>query len=227
MLPKIDYPIHEFEIPSLGVTRKFRPFLVKEERILLYAKESDDPHASRKAVKQVINNAAIDWIDVDSLAIFDIAWLFIQLRIASVSNVVEQEYEDREDEKTYKVSIDLTKIKKPDIKNISRSISLPGGSSLILRWPNGAIFGTTLGETEAILACADGIINPDNSVTPIDSTPEEFNEWLELLPISVLESIDSFFSSVPDVELDVSYTNSLGTVRDIKLKGLSDFFDLR
>jgi hypothetical protein len=92
MLPKIDVPIYETKMISTGNTIKFRPFLVKEQKLFLMASQSDDTKDMISAIKQVINNCVLDEIDVDSLATFDLEYLFLQLRARSVNEVVNLKY---------------------------------------------------------------------------------------------------------------------------------------
>jgi hypothetical protein len=226
MLPKLDQPILRITIPSKGIEGKFRPMLVKEERLLLIAKQSSDPEDILLTVKQVIANCSLDdGFQVDQLAMFDVEWLFIRIRALSVSNIIEQTYEDREDGKEYKLKVDLDQIEMPDINGVNRDIDLNGVGFLRLRFPPASLYSTKKSESDALFECAEAIYNGDQ-VTPIDSK-EEFDKWYEDLPISVSNQIDEFFSKIPSMKLDLRYTNSLGSERKIELRTLSDFFDLR
>jgi T4 bacteriophage base plate protein len=89
MLPKIEYPIYDFYVKSVDRRVKFRPFLVKEEKILLMAKESKDPEAIRLAIRQIIQNCLVDNIDVDKLPLFDVEMIFLKLRAKSVGETVK------------------------------------------------------------------------------------------------------------------------------------------
>jgi hypothetical protein len=226
MLPKLDQPVLRITIPSMGIEGKFRPMLVKEERLLLIAKQSSDPEDVLLTVKQVISNCSLDdGFQIDKLAMFDIEWLFIRIRALSVSNIIEQTYEDREDGKEYKLKIDLDLIEMPKIDGVNRDIDLNGVGFLRLRFPPASLYSTKKSESDALFECAEAIYNGDQ-VTPIDSK-EEFDKWYEDLPINVSNQIDEFFSKIPSMKLDLRYTNSLGSERKIELRTLSDFFDLR
>jgi hypothetical protein len=166
-----------------------------------------------------------DGFQIDKLAMFDIEWLFIRIRALSVSNIIEQTYEDREDGKEYKLKIDLDLIEMPKIDGVNRDIDLNGVGFLRLRFPPASLYSTKKSESDALFECAEAIYNGDQ-VTPIDSK-EEFDKWYEDLPINVSNQIDEFFSKIPSMKLDLRYTNSLGSERKIELRTLSDFFDLR
>ena len=111
-LPKIEYPIHLINIPSINKKIKFRPFLVKEEKLLLMAKESDNLADNLLATKQVINNCCLEPLDINKLAIFDLEYIFLKLRALSVDNMVKLSYVDNEDNKTYTFDVDLNEVEK-------------------------------------------------------------------------------------------------------------------
>ena len=109
-LPKIDYPITNINVPSLKANFKFRPFLVKEEKILLMARESDNAADILIAIKQIINNCAIDKkLDINKLSLFDLEYIFLKIRAISVDNKVKVGFKDTEDGKIYDFEVDLNK----------------------------------------------------------------------------------------------------------------------
>jgi hypothetical protein len=108
-LPKISTPILSFVIPSTGMVMKFRPFLVKEEKILLLAQQGGD-NDTITALKQVITNCCHDQINVDKLTTFDIEYIFLKLRSKSVDNMVKLRFRDREDDKIYDFDVNLDEI---------------------------------------------------------------------------------------------------------------------
>jgi hypothetical protein len=114
-LPKINYPIFELILPSTKQNVKYRPFLVKEEKILLTAQISGEPQDIINSIKQVINNCIItEGVDVDKVTTFDLEYLFIKIRAKSVNNVITLAYKDLEDEKRYEVEVDLDQIEIKD-----------------------------------------------------------------------------------------------------------------
>jgi len=110
-LPKITHPMFDVIIPSTKTKIKIRPMLVKEEKILLMAKNGEEETEILAAVNQVVNNCIItDGIDVDKLALFDVEYLFVKIRAVSVSNVSKVSYKDNEDEKIYDFEVDLNNV---------------------------------------------------------------------------------------------------------------------
>lgn len=226
MLPKIDLPIVEITIPSLGTRMKFRPYLVREEKLLLMGKQGGElDHLL--SIKQVVVNCCLEEnFQIDRLSVFDLEWVFIKLRSISVSSMVEQEYDDSEDELTYKINVDLDQVLMPDCTGIDRDIVLPNDAgTLRMRFPSASLYGSKSTDDDVLFACAEMIYKVD-AVTPIDNR-EEFLEWYDTLPVSVSSQVQKFFTLIPTMSLDLKYTNSRGSERTIKLRTLSDFFDLR
>ena len=136
-LPKIKHPIYEFKVPSMGTKESFRPFLVKEEKVLLMAKSSEDPSDAMRAVKQIVNNCAIsESFDVDKLTIFDLEYLFLQLRAVSVSNIVKVSYRDNEDGKVYDFGIDLKEVDVEFPEGIEKVIRVTDDMGIVMKWPS-------------------------------------------------------------------------------------------
>jgi len=233
-LPKIKHPIFEFTIPSINKKEPFRPFLVKEEKILLMAKSSEDPSDILRAVKQVVNNCAInDSFNVDKLAIFDIEYLFIQLRSVSVNNVVKLSYRDNEDQEIYDFEIDLKGVKVKFPEKIDRVIKITDKTGIQMKYPAASIFDDKeffgAGDDayyELIIRCLDKIYDEDDIFDPEDYSREEIEEFLNELSVDVFENIQAFMNNVPKVYHKLEYKNKNGNNRIIELTSLTDFFTL-
>jgi hypothetical protein len=233
-LPKIKHPIFEFTVPSTNKKEPFRPFLVKEEKILLMAKSSEDPSDILRAVKQVVNNCAInDSFDVDRLAIFDIEYLFIQLRSVSVNNVVKLSYRDNEDQEIYDFEIDLKEVKVRFPEKIDRVIKITDKTGIQMKYPAASIFDDKeffgAGDDayyELIIRCLDKIYDEDDIFDPEDYSREEIEEFLNELSVDVFENIQAFMNNVPKVYHKLEYKNKNGNNRIIELTSLTDFFTL-
>ncbi len=234
MLPKIKHPIFEFTVPSTGKKEPFRPFLVKEEKILLMAKSSEDSTDILRAVKQVVNNCALnDSLDVDKLAIFDIEYLFIQLRSISVNNIVKVSYRDNEDQEIYDFEIDLKEVKVQFPEKVERVVKITENMGIQMRYPPASIFNDKefleAGEDvfyELIARCIDKIYDGDDIFNPADYTKKEIESFLDDVGIDVFEKIQTFMSNVPKLYHKLEYKNKNGNVRVIELTSLSDFFTL-
>ena len=234
-LPKIDYPIYSITIPSTNSTFKFRPFLVKEEKILLMSKESDNPADILGAIKQIITNCAIDKnFDSNKLALFDLEYVFLKLRAFSVDNVVKVAYKDAEDEKVYDFEIDLNEIRVVFPENSDNNIKITENSGIIMKYPPATLYDDkeflNLDKDymfELIIRCIDKIYYEDEVYESKNYKKEELSEFLESLSMKVFEQIQKFLLSVPKLEHKLNYKNSLGKDKEIVLSSLNDFFTWR
>jgi len=234
-LPKIDYPIYNFKVPSLGNNYKFRPFLVKEEKLLLMAKESDNPSDILSAIKQIINNCIMDTkLDIDRLAIFDLEYLFLKLRAVSIDNIAKVAYKDFEDEKIYEFDVDLNSIEVVFPKNIENNIKITEKSGIVMKYPSSTLYDDKefLNSEkeymfELIIRCIDKIYYEDEIYESSNYSKNELSEFLENLSMKVFEDVQKFLVNVPKIEHKIQYKNSLENDREIVLSSLNDFFTWR
>lgn len=234
-LPKIDYPVYKIKIPSLKKDSQFRPFLVKEEKLLLMAKESENGADILAAIKQIINNCSIDSkFDVNKLAIFDLEYVFLKLRSISVDNIVKVSYKDNEDEKIYDFDIDLNKVEVIFPEKIDNNIKITNKSGIIMKYPSADLYDDqeflTLEKDylfELIIRCIESIYYEDQVYSSKDYKKEDLNEFLESLDIKTFEKVQKFLLSAPKLEHKIKYKNSLEHDREIVLSSLNDFFTWR
>lgn len=234
MLPKINHPIFEFVIPSTGKKESFRPFLVKEEKILLMAKSSEDQADILRAIKQIINNCSLNnTFNVDKLAIFDIEYLFLQLRAVSVNNIIKISYRDNEDDEVRDFEIDIKNVKVTFPENVDKVIKITDNMGIKMKYPQGMIFDDreffNSGEDsfyELIIRCLDKIYDGEEIYEPSDYTKEEIETFLDDVGINVYEKIQTFMYDLPKLYYKLQYTNKNGNERIIELTSLSDFFTL-
>lgn len=234
-LPKIEYPIHKIKIPSLKKEYPFRPFLVKEEKLLLMSKESENASDTLSAIKQIINNCCLDRkLDINKLAIFDLEYIFLKLRAISVNNVVKVTYKDNEDEKLYnfEINLDQIQIKYPD--KIDNNIKITDNSGIVMRYPSAALYDDqeflNLEKNymfELIIRCIESIYYEDQIYLCKDYKKEELIDFLDSLDIKTFEKIQTFLVNVPKMEYVINYKNSMGNDREIILNSLNDFFSWR
>lgn len=235
MLPKIKHPVFEFIVPSTKKKEMFRPFLVREEKILLMAKTAEDKADIFRAIKQVINNCALNaGFDVDKLATFDLEFLFIQLRSVSVNNNVSVSYRDNEDGEIYEFDIDLNKIKVEFPEGIDSKIMINPEVGIKLKYPSASIFDDKAfmnsGEDsyyELVVRSIDKIFDTESVYDPAEYKPEEIEDFMNQLDVKTFEKIQSFMNSMPRLYYKISYNNKNGNERNIELTTLSDFFTLR
>lgn len=234
-LPKIDYPVFKINIPSLKKDYQFRPFLVKEEKLLLMAKESENPADVLSAIKQIVNNCSIDRkLDISKLALFDIEYIFLRLRAISVDNVIKVSYKDNEDGKIYDFEVNLEEVKIKYPKDLDNKIVITPQSGIIMKYPSASLYDDEeflkLDKDymfELIIRCIDSIYYEDQIYESKDYKREELNEFLENLNIKAFEKVQNFLLNVPKMEYKILYQNELGNDREIVLSSLNDFFTWR
>ena len=237
ILPKISVPTYSLEIPSIKKEIKYRPFLVKEEKILIIAMESDDMKQIMDAVKTVISNCIITkGIKVDQLATFDIEYLFLNVRGKSVGESVDVLITCPDDGTTQvPVSINLDEIKVTVDENHSRDIKLDDVLSLRMKYPSLQEFvknnfdnteSASVNDTfEMISACVEQIYSEEESWNASDTTKKELNEFLEQLTTNQFKEIEKFFDTMPKLSHTIKLKNpNTGEVSEVVLEGLNSFF---
>ena len=236
-LPKINTPIYELEIPSTGKKIRYRPFLVKEEKVLIIAMESEDPKQMASAVKDVISNCILSrGIKVNELATFDIEYLFLNIRGKSVGEEVEVLVTCPDDNKTkVPVNINLDAIKVETHKDHSKDIKLDDNLTLRMKYPSMSEFIKTnfsanaqIGVTdtfELITNCVDQIFSEEESWASSDCTKKEINEFIESLSSKQFKEVERFFETMPKLSHTIKVKNpETGIESDILLEGLTSFF---
>jgi len=234
-LPKVDHPLYDFIIPSTKKSIKIRAMLSKEERLLLMAKESEQPDDILEAIKQACNNCMIGTMDADELSIFDLELLFIKLRAYSVSNMIQVSYKDGEDEQVYDFQIDLGNIavKFPD--HLDKIIKVDDKISIRMKYPPASLYsnkeflradGKKIMDL-LVMSSIDAVLDHGTEVRFASATEPEIKEFLDSLPIPVFEKIREFLTNLPTVYHEITYKNKMDHERKIVLSTLNDFFTLR
>jgi len=232
-LPKIVVPTFELILPSTDKKLKYRPFLVKEEKILLMAKESGDKIDIYNAIKQIIQNCILeDDFDVNTITIFDMEYIFIKLRAVSVSNEIQFTVTDSDDGITYDLKLDLNEVEviKSEQNN---KIMITDEVGLIMKYltPNISekIYNlTTLTEIndELVKSSIDYVFD-NEEVYDWKTIPEkEKIEFLENLTTNAYDKIEEFYNNSPKIEHIVTYKNSNGDTKKVIFRTLDDFFIL-
>lgn len=236
-LPKIATPSYNLEIPSLKKEIKFRPFLVKEEKILIIAMESEDPKQITEAVKNILENCILTkGINVNQLATFDIEYLFLNIRGKSVGENVDVLITCPDDGKTQvPVSISLDDIKVNFNKDHSKDIKLDDNLILRMRYPSLKEFIKTnftnnfdisVDETfDLIVSCIDQVYNEEESWTASDCTKKELSEFMDQLTSLQFKEVEKFFQTMPKLSHTIKIKNPNTKVEsEVILEGLSSFF---
>ena len=235
-LPKIATPTYELVLPSSDRKIKYRPFLVKEEKILIIAMESEDQKQITNAIKSVINNCILSrGIKVDKLSTFDIEYLFLNIRGKSVGEDVEVLVTCPDDNKTkVPVRINLDDIKIITHDDHKRDIKLDDSLLMRMRYPSinefiKSNFSTSEVKSEdtfdLIISCIEQIFNDEESWSTSDCTKEEMNDFLDQLNSNQFKEIEKFFDTMPKLSHTLTVNNPNTKVKsDIKLEGLAAFF---
>lgn len=234
-LPKLMHPVFDLTVPSTKQKYKFRPFLVKEEKLLLMAKQSEEKTDITGAIKQVIGNCEVESrLDVNTLASFDVEYLFLKLRAKSINNLIELSYTDYEDEQVYKFEIDVEEVEISYDPLHSNIIKLSETSGLVMKYPSMDLVAEVVERPEItdllfhmIKGCIEQYYDGDSITYFKDCTKEEIDEFVDSLPTTVISDFEQFFDTMPRIYHKLEYTNKNGTERVIELKTLEDFFTLR
>ena len=227
-LPKINQPIHQLTLPSNGKVVHFRPFTVREEKLLLMAQESGEEKDIINTYKQLINNCCIDPVDVDKLASFDIEYFFILLRAKSVSNVAKVLIRDQEDEEQYEVEVNLDKVEVVKKPNVSNNISLTDTIGVILQYPTfESIVAQSNDKVDTLTIlrnCITQIYDGEEVFDVANYTTKELDEFVLSLNTHQMEKIKEFFESIPKIVVKVKYITKAGAVKEMAIEGINNFF---
>jgi hypothetical protein len=233
-LPKINKPIFSMLVPSQKKEVRFRPFLVREEKILLIAQQGGTDKEMINALKQILTNCIIDSeFDVDDLTTFDLEYMFLKLRAKSVSNIIKVSYQDAEDveSKVYDFDIDLDSIEIEFDPAHENKIEIGEGIGMIMRDPSVNVVNDIPPESSEvdianhlIRNCIDKVYDAETVYHMNEHSEEEIEEFIDNLDVATYEKLNKFFETLPKMRHVLNYTNSKGTQREIVLSGLRDFF---
>ena len=236
-LPKIATPTYELELPSTGQTIQYRPFLVKEEKLLVLALEGEDVKEITTAIKNVIKSCIqTKGIKVDTLPTFDIEYLFLNIRGKSVGEELEVKLLCPDDNETYvpvTIPIDEIGILKND--DHTNQIKLDANLMMEMKYPSLAEFiknnfdfggDATMDQSfDLIASCIDKIYNEEEVWAAADCTKKEINSFLEQMNSSQFKDIEKFFETMPKLSHTVKVKNPKTKVEsEVVLEGLSSFF---
>ena len=236
-LPKISTPTYELELPSTGETIQYRPFLVKEEKLLVIALESEDTKQITTAIKTVIKNCILTkGVKVEELPTFDIEYLFLNIRGKSVGEVIDVNIicpDDGETQVTVKIDLDSIQVQKNE--EHSNKIKLDDSIMMEMKYPsldqfikNNFDFNdkSAMDQSfELIASCIGKIFTEDEVWSSSDVTKKELTEFLESMNSSQFKDIESFFETMPKLSHKLTVKNpNTGVESEVVLEGLASFF---
>ena len=234
-LPKLNTPTYELEVPSTDEKIKYRPFLVKEEKILLMAMESKDNAQIINAVKDIVSSCTFEKLNVATMPMFDMEYIFLNIRAKSVGEVSKIKILCPDDKKTYaSVELDLTKVEVQVGDEHSNKIELTDDMGLIMTYPT----------IDSFLESGIEDINANNMLDVIgtcilqiyeqkgekvyqakDQTKKELTEFIESMNSNQFKKLQSFFDTMPKLTHTIKVKNpKTKKSSDVKLTGLNDFF---
>ena len=236
-LPKIATPTYELELPSTGKTIQYRPFLVKEEKLLVIALESEDNKQITNAIKAVLRACVLTkGIKVENLPTFDIEYLFLNIRGKSVGEELDGNIICPDDEVTeVAVKIDLDDIQVQRDEKHTNKIKLDDNLMMEMKYPSLDEFiksnfdfndRNQMDQSfQLIASCIDKIYTEDEVWATADCTKKEVNEFLEGMNSNQFKEIEAFFTTMPKLSHTISVTNPKTKVKsDVVLEGLAAFF---
>lgn len=241
-LPKIAAPIFELNLPSTGQAVKYRPFLVKEQKILLLALESEDQKSITTAIKQIINNCAIDPVDVDKLPTFDLEYFFVRLRAKSINERVDLRMSHpafknklgEECSHQTNVSFDLMELEVSKTPNHTDTILLDdvNGIGIKLKYPTMEIDASLTGDetqmdlaTISVINAIDYIYDKENVYKKEDHTKQELLDFIDNLSQEQFTKLASFFETMPKLKHMIKWKcGKCGQEDESELEGMSNFF---
>ena len=234
-LPQVVLPTYELEIPSNGKKIKYRPFVVKEEKLLLLALETNDEKQIEDAVKTTLKGCIQSRVKIENLAIFDLEYIFLQIRAVSVGEIVEMKVTCKDDNTTkvqYNLNLSEVNVIKPE--GHSNKIMLSDDMGVIMKYPqwNDFIIGSVMGQSlsaegiiEIIADCVDQIFDAEDVYDSSTTSKKEFVQFVENLTNAQFEKIQEFFQSCPRLEHKFTVINpNTGEPSEFVLTGLSNFF---
>ena len=236
-LPKIATPTYELELPSTGQTIQYRPFLVKEEKLLVLALEGEDVKEITTAIKNVIKSCIqTKGIKVDTLPTFDIEYLFLNIRGKSVGEELEVKLLCPDDNETYvPVTIPIDEIGILKNENHTNKIQVDDSLVMEMKYPSLAEFiknnfdfagDATMDQSfDLIASCVDKIYNEEEVWAASDCTKKEIGSFLEQMNSAQFKDIENFFETMPKLSHTVKLKNPKTKVEsEVVLEGLSSFF---
>ena len=237
-LPKLNTPTYELTLPSSNRKVKYRPFLVKEEKILLIAMESEDEKEMQNAVKQILKNCILTrGISVDKLAVFDIEYLFLNIRGKSVGEDIKLNVVCPDDEVTeVEVSVNVEDVKIQKSDNHDSVIQLTDQVAIVMKYPSMEMFvkNNITGENQQkvdtifdmTIDCISQVVEGEDVLEAKSFSKKEMLEFVETFDTQQFQKIQDFFETMPKLSHTIKVLNPKSNVEsEVVIEGLSSFFD--
>ena len=242
-LPKLDVPIFTIDLPLTKTKLRYRPFLVKEEKLLLIAMESDDEKTIMDTIKQIINNCCLDDVDTETLPITDLEYFFLHLRARSIGEIVDLQYkcnnkvkddagEEVECGNNVKLKVNVLEIEPTFNDKHTNKIELTDKLGIVMKYPNFATIDKVKSNNDVeqilgiIMNCVDYIYDEDSIYYRKDISDEELTEFIENLTQKQFAKVQEFFETVPAIKKELDFKCSkCGYQEKILIEGIQNFFE--
>ena len=237
-LPVVETPRYELTLPSTDIKVQFRPFLVKEEKILFMALESGDEQEMQNATKDILKQVTFNKIDVEQLPTFDVEYIFLQVRAKSVGEIAKFKIICPDDKETYgEVEVDVSKVEVQVDDKHTNNVVLDEKRKLgvVMKYPNMKVLYSTSNIKEMkyddimklVIGCVDYIYEGEKNYPTKESTTEELQSFFENLSQDQFVSMRKFFESMPRLRHTTKVKNpKTGIESTVTFSGLQDFFGL-
>jgi hypothetical protein len=243
-LPKLKTPVFELKLPSNGKAVKYRPFLVKEQKLLLMALESQESDEMFRAIKQIINNCSVDEVDVDDLPMFDLEYFFLRLRAKSIGETIELKLKHNDDKNPKGVeckhvtplTLNLLEVEVQKEQEHTNKIILDEASKVgvVLKYPTVSL-ATKLQKLGAqnqidsvvsvITESIDYIFDAENVYPASETSSEEISTFINDLSQDQFAKLAGFFNSMPKLKHTIKWKCSeCGATDKVELEGMANFF---
>lgn len=243
-LPKIKSPIYDLTLPSTGESFTYRPFLVKEQKILLMALESEDQTEMLRAIKQIITNCVVEEVDVDTLPMFDLEYVFLKLRAKSVGEIVDlkighpfgknSDDEECEHKTDYQLNLMEVEVHKEEEHTSKILLDEETGVGIVLKYPTLSLANEIQDAaeksqieiiTDMVVTCVDMIYDAEEVYPSSESTQEEISEFLNDLSQEQFEKVTNFFTTMPKLKHIIEWKcEACGKDETVELEGMANFF---
>lgn len=233
-LPKLDTPIHTLVLPSTGQEIKYRPFLVKEQKLLMMAQESEEDDQMYHIMSNIVRACTFDKVDADTVPLFDIEYVFLKLRAKSVGETAKLRVLCPDDEKTYtELEVNLDNIDVQMTENHTNIVELSDKVKIIMKYPqlkDMKMIGADLQGVEQVFSilkyCIHEVHDGQKVYNRIDVTEKDIEDFIESFSTTQLESVINFFDTMPKLRHTMTITNPKTKVKsDIVLEGLQSFLE--
>ena len=233
-LPKLDTPIHTLVLPSTGQEIKYRPFLVKEQKLLMMAQESEEDDQMYHIMSNIVRACTFDKVDADTVPLFDIEYVFLKLRAKSVGETAKLRVLCPDDEKTYtELEVNLDNIDVQMTENHTNIVELSDKIKIIMKYPqlkDMKMIGADLQGVEQVFSilkyCIHEVHDGEKVYNRIDVTEKDIEDFIESFSTTQLESVINFFDTMPKLRHTMTITNPKTKVKsDIVLEGLQSFLE--